>query len=77
MRFAPARALGLSKWWDPEITFTGGRGGGLGGLLRGGAFWAAVFWEGPMDGGPGPPALPGHSRGGGQGWRWCGRVRCW
>ncbi|GBF94802.1 hypothetical protein Rsub_07974 [Raphidocelis subcapitata] len=23
MRFAPARALGLSKWWDPEITFTG------------------------------------------------------
>lgn len=23
MKFAPARALGLSKWWDPEITFTG------------------------------------------------------
>jgi hypothetical protein len=23
MRFAPARALKIDKWWDPEITFTG------------------------------------------------------
>ena len=25
MRFAPARALGLARVWDPEITFTGAR----------------------------------------------------
>jgi hypothetical protein len=29
MRFAPARALGLAKIWDPEITFTGGYRRGL------------------------------------------------